>query len=137
MRNILSWVLFCAVLIAGAAGWIMFLKQKEATVAAQRLLASYDSFRQDSASLTPARFIRADGLTVSFGLPAQVQRGDQTFVDYEEHVGTLIEPSVVFRVSGGPVDLAQLVPGTELRMDIIPHPEDPSRYTINAIYILD
>lgn len=137
MRNILSWILFLAVLIAGAAGWILFLKQQKLTDVAQQQLNAYVQFRGQSEAFTPARFIRFEGDVLYFGLPVQVQRNNQTFVDYEEHAGTIIDSSDIYSVSGDNLNLSELPPGTELRLDMVAHPEDASRYAINAVYILD
>jgi hypothetical protein len=125
-----------AVVLAGAGiAWggyeyYWHLQLKEAERAAPQQLREY------TANMTEVRFVRVEGDILTFSWPEQVRRNGELFIEQVEHTA-IIRYRGVGRASPPSIDYEDLVRDQLLRLDMEPHPTDPSLYYVNAAFIVD
>jgi hypothetical protein len=96
------------------------------------------ALRSFTANLQAVRFVRVDGDVLTFAWLEQVERGGQQYVEQVEHQARIVNlDSGVARATKPSLAFSELERDQEIRVDMETDPTDPSRFVINAAFLIE
>lgn len=129
------WTVVVVVFAVASIAWSAFKYRQHLQIEAARQAAP-QALRDFTTDFPMVLFVRVEGDLLTFSWAEEVARDGERFIEQVEHQGRIREPGVA-RANQPALAYAELTPGQELRVDMEHDPVDPSRYVINAAYIVE
>ncbi len=125
-----------ALVLAGYLG-IRAQRAEDRADLAEGVLAHQEQLANLAEGFQPARFVRADAMTLTYGLPQQTEINGQTFVNYDEQTADWSTTVDIFgprlTQSSGVAALFQLLGGTPI--SIRTSLNDQGQTIVEAVYV--
>ena len=120
----------------GSVGWYKYYSFRKATTYALARASFIEEYRTTSQSYAPVTFLRMEGDQMFYQQPLQVIRNGQVFIDWETKSATVTSYTDIFTTAtSSPITIADIKPNTPLRIGLSTDQADPTKVSVQTIYV--